>query len=287
MQPKPKQLLDYALSTFHHKDYLGHDPVVFINQKWRKGNPRHNQEIVGLVSALFAYGRVQIILKNQNQIWSAVRDQFEAPLTVVQSLNNPGFQKRLLKELGGFSHRFHKFPDLLLLLKLIHYSYNKYGSIAGHFKHFFSDTHDSIERASIQLLGEWKNILPQLSPSTPPYFSHLLSSPEDKSACKRWCLFLRWMVRKDEIDLGVWNKEIPELKPRHLIIPLDVHLGRISKELKLTHRKNTDWKSSLEVTRALRKLDPVDPIKFDFALTRLGIFSTLHKKTIYEFLDFN
>jgi uncharacterized protein (TIGR02757 family) len=292
MNPKAEQYLNLALGTFHHQDYLGHDPVMFVHEAGKNSktpaNRHFEQEIVGLVSALCAYGKVGIILKNQNQIWSTIRKHFGTPYGVIRKIETPDFQLEFREKLRSFSHRFHKVDDLLLLLRLIHYSYEKYGSIAGHFKSQFKDSQENIETASIKLLQEWKLLVPKLlkkrTQSIPPYFFHLLSSPDDKSACKRWCLFLRWMVRKDPIDLGIWNPEIPELKPHHLVIPLDVHLGRISRELGLTQRKANDWRASIEVTRSLKTIDPEDPIKFDFALTRLGIFSTEQNKTIYELL---
>jgi uncharacterized protein (TIGR02757 family) len=91
--------------------------------------------------------------------------------------------------------------------------------------------------------------------------------PEKGSACKRMNLFLRWMVRKDELDFGLW-KEIPASK---LVIPVDTHVARISRKLKLTKRKNADWKMAEEITSNLKKFDPEDPIKYDFAICHLGI----------------
>jgi uncharacterized protein (TIGR02757 family) len=96
----------------------------------------------------------------------------------------------------------------------------------------------------------------------------LLPSPRDGSACKRWNMLLRWLVRpKDGIDLGLWTK----LRPADLVIPLDVHVGRISRFVGLTTRTDASWRTAEEVTAGLRLLDPADPVRFDFALAHLGI----------------
>ena len=91
--------------------------------------------------------------------------------------------------------------------------------------------------------------------------------PEKSSACKRMNLFLRWMVRKDELDFGLWY-EIPTSK---LVIPVDTHIARISKSLKLTERKNVSWQMAEEITQNLKKFDEIDPVKYDFAICHIGI----------------
>ena len=92
--------------------------------------------------------------------------------------------------------------------------------------------------------------------------------PKKGSACKRMNLFLRWMVRKDELDFGLW-KEIPTAK---LVIPVDTHIARICKSLKLTKRKNVSWQMAEEITMNLKKFDANDPVKYDFALFGMGVF---------------
>jgi hypothetical protein len=100
------------------------------------------------------------------------------------------------------------------------------------------------------------------------YFPFLFPSPASGSACKRLCMFLRWMVRPaDGIDLGLW-KAIP---PRKLIIPVDAHIQRISRFLGLTQRKQADWRMAQEITAALKKFDSDDPVKYDFSLCHIGI----------------
>ena len=96
-----------------------------------------------------------------------------------------------------------------------------------------------------------------------------VSSPERKSTCKRLVMYLRWMVRNDNkgVDFGIWES----IKPSQLICPCDLHVDRVARKLKLIKRKQTDWQTALELTNNLRKFDPVDPVKYDFALFGLGI----------------
>ncbi|MDB5011341.1 MAG: hypothetical protein JWQ06_2130, partial [Mucilaginibacter sp.] len=96
-----------------------------------------------------------------------------------------------------------------------------------------------------------------------------VSSPSQKSTCKRLNMFLRWMVRKDNcgVDFGIWN----QIEPSELIMPCDLHVDRVARKLKLITRKQTDWQTAVELTQRLRKYDPADPVKYDFALFGLGI----------------
>jgi len=96
-----------------------------------------------------------------------------------------------------------------------------------------------------------------------------IASPAKKATCKRLCMYLRWMVRKDKcsVDFGLWKK----ISPSQLVIPLDVHVARVARHFKLLNRKATDWQAALELTNELKKLDPADPAKYDFALFALGV----------------
>ena len=98
-------------------------------------------------------------------------------------------------------------------------------------------------------------------------FRFMFADPLTGSACKRMNLFLRWMIRKDELDFGIWN-EIPTDK---LVIPVDTHVARICKKLNLTKRKNPGWKMAEEITENLKKFDPADPVKYDFAICHIGM----------------
>jgi uncharacterized protein (TIGR02757 family) len=117
----------------------------------------------------------------------------------------------------------------------------------------------------------------------------LLPLPERGSVCKRHCLFLRWMVRPDDgVDCGAW----PLTAPSRLVVPLDVHLQRVARAFGWTRRRSPTWDMALEVTGALRRLDPADPARYDFALSRLGILGLLRsrgaplgRRTLIEVMD--
>lgn len=128
-------------------------------------------------------------------------------------------------------------------------------------------------------------------------FHFLLTAPQDGSVCKRWCMFLRWMGRKDALDPGLWAEagglarensrssalaatisRGHHLRPEQLILPLDTHTGRISRYLGLTNRKTLHWAAALEITERLRQVDARDPVRFDFALARLGILDLCQKR---------
>ena len=97
---------------------------------------------------------------------------------------------------------------------------------------------------------------------------YFFPSPEDGSACKRLNLYLRWMVRKDGVDLGVWTA----VSPATLVMPLDAHIYAIARRVRLTRYKSPGWRMALDITRRLRRFDPQDPVKYDFAFHRMGLF---------------
>ena len=136
----------------------------------------------------------------------------------------------------------------------------RFGSLYECFLSGFNDDDETINTGLSYLVNE-------LGTNSNGRSNSLLPLPERGSACKRWNLFLRWMVRKDEVDPGGWDR----ISPARLIIPLDTHMHRICLSLKLTKRKNADMRTAIEITRSFRKMVPGDPVRYDFALTRLGI----------------
>lgn len=153
-----------------------------------------------------------------------------------------------------------------------------------HFLSFHDPANETFEEALSALIAEWRQ---WAGKRRPEYFDYLLTSPADGSCCKRWCMFLRWMGRRDELDPGLWTASSPlsetfpegrALASRQLVIPLDTHTGRITQYLGLTRRKTLDWKTALEVTRGLRDCDAQDPTRYDFAISRLGILDLCQRR---------
>jgi uncharacterized protein (TIGR02757 family) len=166
-------------------------------------------------------------------------------------------------------HRFYSsrdIDDFFILLKNV---YSQYDSLKDLFLSFYKDDSRNLKEEiscfSNYFLNSYKEINSREELSLGIRFMFPL--PAVGSACKRMNLFLRWMVRKDELDFGLWN-EIPASK---LIIPVDTHVANICRRLKLTKRKNVSWRMAEEITKKLKKFDPEDPVKYDFAICHIGM----------------
>jgi uncharacterized protein (TIGR02757 family) len=148
---------------------------------------------------------------------------------------------------------------------------------AGSINAFFLRYHDPSARdvtaalngySSASLALDYRPVFGSSSAPAGSYFSFLFPAPLAGSACKRLCMFLRWVVRPaDGIDLGIWHG----VTPAQLVIPVDTHISRICSYLGFTGRSSADWRMAQEITAALRRLDPADPVKYDFSLAHLGI----------------
>ncbi|MBL7714887.1 MAG: TIGR02757 family protein [Bdellovibrionales bacterium] len=275
--PPLKNFLDPLFSRYHRREYLVSDPLEFVHQftdPW-------DQEVVAILAALLAYGNVRQIRASVQDALSRMSEVSQSPQDYVRRVN----ESRVQDAMRGWVHRFNTGDDLILLFQLIHQSWQKWGSVGAHLISHHSESAQNIEAALNGLMGDWVQGLPQsASTGSVRYF---LTAPKDGSCCKRWCMLLRWMVRKDELDLGLWGtgsgleKTFPQGRFVHshqLVIPLDTHTGRISQYIGLTERKSLGWAAALEVTQALKKANADDPVRYDFALSRLGILSLCQKK---------
>jgi uncharacterized protein (TIGR02757 family) len=167
---------------------------------------------------------------------------------------------------------------------LLSQSWSKFGSLGGQFTTYLEPEASEIGGALDRLVQDWKKKSKKFE--TAGLF-FLLNTPVDGSCCKRWCLFLRWMGRKDQLDPGLWTQKgnlsstLPKnraLKSSQLVMPLDTHTGRISQYLGLTSRKTLNWTAAREITDFLKKIDPEDPTRYDFSLSRLGILDICQRK---------
>jgi len=219
-----------------------------------------------VIAAAFAYGNVKIILRNLEGIFSALGP---SPRRFVE-----GFEaKRELRLFAGFKHRFNDGRDLCALLLACQTMLRAEGSVEG----WFLQYQDATEADVTGLLSRATEALKELDYGpvfgaggipADSYFPFFFPSPASGSACKRLCMFLRWMVRPaDGIDLGLWQG----VSPAQLVIPVDAHIQRICRFLGFTNRNQADWRMAREITTRLRELDPADPVKYDFALCHLGI----------------
>jgi len=173
----------------------------------------------------------------------------------------------------GWYHRLHRGEDVAALCWATRRALEAYGSLGALFRTGFDADHGDIAPALGAFVGFLRAANP--APVRPGrFYGHLLSSPEDGSACKRMNLYLRWMVRRSSPDLALWQ----DIPPSHLVIPLDTHVARISRAIGLARRTTPNWYMAREITDALRLIDPCDPVKFDHALSRLGILDHCPKK---------
>ncbi len=245
MEKVDSKSLEKIYKKYNRRKYVSPDPLEFLYKYIKE----QDVEIVGLIAASLAYGRVAQILKSVNIILEKLSPSPKEFLIKEKKL------KLLFK---NFKHRFTTGDDIAEMLEGVKKVINKYGSLHNCFANGYSEKADSIVPALSTFVVEIKGTKKD---------AYLLPSPEKGSACRRLNLFLRWMVRKDNVDPGGWGK----VSKSKLIIPLDTHMFNIAGILGLTNRKQAGLKTAIEITNAFKKICPNDPVKYDFALTRFGI----------------
>ncbi len=247
--PKLREKLDELYEYYNRKKFVHPDPLEFLYDY----NDLRDRELVALVASSLAYGRVAQILKSVSTV---LKIMSFSPYDFL--IETP--EKKILNIFSGFKHRFttgdHMSGMMLGAKKIIETE----GSLQKAFLSGYSQDDDNI----IPALSTFVNRLYCVSDCRK---NSLLPLPDRGSACKRLNLFLRWMVRKDRVDPGGWRG----ISPSKLIIPLDTHMYNIGTGLRMTGRKQADIRTAIEITEAFKKISPQDPVKYDFALTRLGI----------------
>jgi uncharacterized protein (TIGR02757 family) len=254
---KLKKLLDELYLSYKFK-FSSKDPVWNLH----RFSDEKDIELAGLVTAVYTYGSVDLINRFIELFLARINYK---PYEFIINFS----KHKDKKYLKGFSYRFNGENDLIKLINALRKVLTEYGSLKNLFFSGYKSEHENIIPALINFSAAInKNMLHRAG----TYSHYMVSNPASGSAAKRMNLFLRWMVRKDEIDLGLWNN-IPANK---LIVPVDTHIAKISKIVKLIKRKTIDIKFAIELTETLKKFDPVDPVKYDFALCHTGIEKKLH-----------
>ncbi|MCX7804300.1 MAG: TIGR02757 family protein [Planctomycetota bacterium] len=241
--------LERLYERCNRREYVAPDPLQFLY-----GYPdMADREIAGLIASSLAYGRVAQILRSV----SIVLDRLGgAPAEFVARSDF----RRLRSALRGVRHRFTSGDDIASLLYAAGRAVRKYGSLERCFA-------DGLRPGDVDVLGAASAFVRHLEDFGGRWHDGLLPSPESGSACKRLHLFLRWMVRRDDVDPGGWETVGPEM----LIVPVDTHMHRIATEIGLTKRAVADGRAAVEITGAFRRIRPEDPVRYDFVLTRIGI----------------
>ncbi|HSR38538.1 MAG TPA: TIGR02757 family protein [Phnomibacter sp.] len=243
--------LNEKVDAYNQPSFIAADPVC-IPHLFRK---KQDIELAGFFAAIFAWGNRTTIIQKSRELMERMD---MAPYDFVMH-----HQPSDLRKLEGFKHRTFNADDLFYFLHFFHAHYSRHKSLEDAFAKWMQPGDATTENA---LMGFRRYFFSE---------EHLkrtekhISSPEFKSSCKRLNMYLRWMVRQDNkgVDFGLWKK----IRPAQLICPLDVHVARVAKRFNLLQRKPTDWRAAMELTDYLRKLDPADPVKYDFALFGLGV----------------
>jgi uncharacterized protein (TIGR02757 family) len=244
-----KIFLEKLYDRYNRWEYVHSDPLVFLYDYDGIGD----REIVGITASSLAYGRVAQILRSVSTVLDAMGPS-PSDFLKRASINS------LEKTFRGFKHRFTTGEELSRLLYGVKEVIELYGSLNGCFIAGYKDEDETTIPALTSFVKEIRD-------GAGLGCNSLLPSPADGSACKRFHLFLRWMVRRDAVDPGGWEG----VAPSKLVVPLDTHMYRITGALGFTDRRQANGKTALEVTSAFREIAPGDPVRYDFALTRLGI----------------
>jgi uncharacterized protein (TIGR02757 family) len=246
--------------SFDHQ-HSASDPVHIVR---RYAEP-DDREVVGFCAAGLAFGRVASVLHSIELLLAAMGPR---PANFVREFDSVRDGDRL----APLVHRWIRGRDLIALMLVLQRMLRESGSI----EQFFLDGDDptspdigaALETFSIRALASTTGPASK-DAATRPGVSYFFPRPSGGSACKRLNLFLRWMVRADAIDLGVWTS----VSPARLIVPLDTHVIRLGQCLRLTRHKSPGWKMAADITASLRAIDPDDPVRFDFSLCHLGIMN--------------
>ncbi|RED97501.1 TIGR02757 family protein [Marinoscillum furvescens] len=251
-QSELKDFLDAKVKQYNQPGFIEHDPVS-IPHGYTKPQ---DIEISGFIAAVLAWGQRKTIISKCVEFFRMMDNDPHAFI-----LNHTESD---LKPFVNFKHRTFNGTDARYFISLFRYHYERFSSLEEAFVHAADTSSVDVESHLVSFYNYFFSL-----PDYPPRTRKHVSSPAKNSACKRLVMFLRWMVRADDcgVDFGLWKR----IEPGQLVCPCDLHVDRVARKLGLITRKQTDWKTAQELTANLRKLDPEDPVKYDFALFGLGV----------------
>jgi uncharacterized protein (TIGR02757 family) len=245
-----KDQLEEIYTCYNRREYVHPDPLEFLYRYDCTGD----REIAGLVASSLAYGRVNQILKSTGTVLDSLGS---SPSAFLMNCELQSLQMIL----GNFKHRFTQGDQMAAFLHAVSTIQRDYGLLGTFFgilleKQSYIEALNELTVEILFRMGEYGE-----------NSCHLLPKPSMGSACKRLHLFMRWMVRQDDVDPGGWNM----IPASQLIVPVDVHMFRVGKCLGFTERKSADGKTAMEITDGFKTVCPDDPVRYDFSLTRFGI----------------
>lgn len=253
--------LESVYDQYHQPRYLGSDPLAVV----RAFDQTEDRQVAALFAALLAYGNVKQINASLARLFAAMDHR---PARFIREFEMPAARRAL----AGFKHRFADEDDILCLCLLLHQAMSRQSLEEG-FRAGIHDNETDLAPAAGRFIDylhsfDFEPHFNRATMTNRSSFKHLMPRADRGSACKRIHLFLRWMIRTDDgIDLGLWR----DISPSLLLIPVDTHIARLSRELGFTTRKTPSLEFAREVTAKLRLINPADPTRFDFSLCRLGI----------------
>jgi uncharacterized protein (TIGR02757 family) len=260
-QPGASERLDDLYRTFDHVNSAT-DPIHIV----RRYRERDDREIVGFCAAALAFGRVASVLQSIEALLAAMGPQ---PARFVRRFDGA----RDGAPLVPLVHRWIRGRDLIALMLVLQRMLRTAGSVEAFFlagdDPAAPDLGPALDSFSKRALETDLREAYGARPPNRPGVCYFFPRPSAGSACKRLNLFLRWMVRKDSIDLGVWQG----VTPARLVVPLDTHVIRLGRCLKLTRYASPGWKMAADVTASLRQIDPRDPVRYDFSLCHVGMMN--------------
>jgi len=249
-----KTELDKLVEKYETVDFIKDDPIQFIH----RGKCKEDSELLGFIASLFAYGNRKMFIKKLEEIFA------KAEGDITGFIKNGDFSS-----LKGVEYRFSKENDIIPIFEILNKLYNESKGLEDLFCYGYNQE-NYVTNAIKTVVDYFYARAPKTAGQG---FYHMIPNPNNGGAMKRMNMYLRWMVRKPPVDLGIWKF----IKPKDLLIPLDVHVARVSRQMGLLIRKSNDFKAVLELMKPLREFCPEDPVKYDFAMFAFGIESNKNK----------
>jgi len=260
-QAELKARLEALYRHYDHR-FVDPDPLELV----RSQAADEDREVVGLLASALAFGNVATIKRSIAAVLAVLEGP---PARAVRRLE----PRETARRLRGFRHRWSDGRDVACLLYVLRQMLESHGSVEAFFTAGLEpdaeDVGDALASfASRALALDHGGLYGSRGLPRDAGVRYFFPSPEDGSACKRLNLYLRWMVRRDGVDLGIW-RSVP---PSALVMPIDAHVYAIARRTRLTRYRSPGWPMALDLTRRLRRFDPADPVKYDFAFHRMGLF---------------
>lgn len=242
--------MDKYVEEYETQDFIKDDPVQFVH----RFKTKEDNEIAGFIASMFAYGKREVFIEKLNYIFNLMENK---PYEYVKAFNSKS------NNIRNCDYRFSKDCDLIQILKILNDLYSESATLETLFEYSYKQKSNvwDMFQGVVDYFYARQNL------EITKGFYHLLPNPQKKSALKRLNMLMRWFIRKSPVDIGIWKF----MDKSELLIPLDTHVAKISRKLGLLKRNDNAYDSVIELTENLKRFDPNDPIKYDFALFGYGV----------------